>query len=67
MSFDYDNEAISEKLNCKTMLRFLKTILLTVLIFSISGGEVMSIPLQKVILKSTVYIKNSFGNVGTGF
>ena len=27
----------------------------------------MSIPLQKVILKSTVYIKNSFGNVGTGF
>lgn len=27
----------------------------------------MSVPLQKVFLYSTVYVKNSFGNVGTGF
>lgn len=48
-------------------MKSFKKFLLTTLLFCIWGGVAMGIPLQKVILKSTVYIKNSFGNVGTGF
>ncbi|MFH0795875.1 MAG: hypothetical protein V2A65_02315 [Candidatus Omnitrophota bacterium] len=46
-----------------------KVVTLIVIIYiSITGGMTMAdIPLQKVILKSTVYIKNEYGNVGTGF
>lgn len=47
--------------------KFLKISLLIIPIFYIWGGIAMSIPLPKVLLYSTVYIKNSFGNVGTGF
>lgn len=48
-------------------IRLLKIILLTNLLICVWGGKAMSVPLQKVILNSTVYIRNSFNNVGTGF
>lgn len=45
------------------------SVLLAIIISSavIRVVAMADIPLQKIILKSTVYIKNEFGNVGSGF
>lgn len=42
-------------------------LIIAVLILLTAGNASAGIPLQKIVLKSTVFIKNQYGNVGTGF
>ena len=48
-------------------MKIAKTLLLSSIALLMLGGVAMGIPLHKIVLKSTVFIKNQYGNVGTGF